>query len=124
KYVKKRNLELSIGDVVERHLINGDMVIFNRQPSLHKLSMMGHFCHINDDPAYMTLRLNVSATNPYNADLDGDEMNLHIPQTIQTVVEVRLIMNAGRHFVSPSTSGIVINIKQDSLFGGLLATLE
>jgi len=59
---------------VERHVINGDYVIFNRQPSLHKMSMMGHRVRVLP---FSTFRLNLSCTTPYNADFDGDEMNMH-----------------------------------------------
>jgi DNA-directed RNA polymerase II subunit RPB1 len=64
----KRETVLKLGDIVERHLIDGDIVLFNRQPSLHKLSMMGHRCNIIPDPMYQTFRVNVSVTEPYNAD--------------------------------------------------------
>lgn len=74
KYVKNRtDLHLSYGDVVERHTCDGDYVIFNRQPSLHKMSMMGHRVRVLP---YSTFRLNLSVTTPYNADFDGDEMNM------------------------------------------------
>lgn len=62
---------------MERHLNNGDLVLFNRQPSLHKMSMMGHRVRILP---YSTFRLNLSVTTPYNADFDGDEMNMHVAQ--------------------------------------------
>ncbi|KAF5837019.1 DNA-dependent RNA polymerase II largest subunit [Dunaliella salina] len=68
---------LELGDKVERHLHNGDLVLFNRQPSLHKMSMMGHRVRILP---YSTFRLNLSVTTPYNADFDGDEMNMHVAQ--------------------------------------------
>lgn len=67
--------ELQIGDKVERHMVDDDFVVFNRQPSLHKMSMMGHRAKVLP---YSTFRLNLSATSPYNADFDGDEMNLHL----------------------------------------------
>ncbi len=67
KHVQKV-VPLKPGDIVERHLVNGDMVLFNRQPSLHKLSMMGHICHIINNPSLLTFRVNVSVTDPYNAD--------------------------------------------------------
>ena len=67
KYVEKPPL-LKPGDIIERHLVNGDMVLFNRQPSLHKLSMMGHKCNIIDNPSLLTFRVNVGVTDPYNAD--------------------------------------------------------
>lgn len=71
KYTEK-TIPLKLGDIVERHLVNGDIVLFNRQPSLHKMSMMGHECHIINNPALLTFRVNVSVTDPYNADFDGD----------------------------------------------------
>ncbi len=63
-----KNIELKYGDIVERHLINGDFVLFNRQPTLHKQSMMGHKIRVIDNPNLCTFRLNPMATTPYNAD--------------------------------------------------------
>ncbi|KAI5013613.1 hypothetical protein ZWY2020_037126 [Hordeum vulgare] len=77
RYVKKSSDQhLELGYKVERHLIDGDFVLFNRQPSLHKVSIMGHRFKIMP---YSTFRLNLSVTSPYNADFDGDEMNMHVP---------------------------------------------
>jgi DNA-directed RNA polymerase II subunit RPB1 len=72
----KYNKEIKIkpGFIVERHLITGDYVLFNRQPSLHKLSMMAHSAHIIKMPTLSTLRMSVSVTKPYNADFDGDKI--------------------------------------------------
>lgn len=67
KYFDKE-VPLKSGDIVERHIVNNDMVLFNRQPSLHKLSMMGHSTHILNDPSILTFRMNVNVTEPYNAD--------------------------------------------------------
>ena len=67
--------------VVERHISNGDIAIFNRQPSLHKMSMMSHKVRVME---YDTFRLNHAVTPSYNADYDGDEMNMHLPQSVQT----------------------------------------
>lgn len=86
--------QLMLGDKVERHLMNGDYGLYNRQPSLHKTSMMGHKIKIIEDPDIFTFRMNESVTEPYNADFDGDEMNLHIPQTEQVKTELMLIANA------------------------------
>lgn len=74
----KVDLRLEPGYIVERHLQSGDYVVFNRAPSLHKMSMMAHRVRILP---YSTFRLNLSVTPPYNADFDGDEMNIHLPQT-------------------------------------------
>ena len=68
--------ELKIGDIVERHLENGDAVLFNRQPSLHRVSIMAHRARIMPNK---TLRFNECVCTPYNADFDGDEMNIHVP---------------------------------------------
>ena len=65
---RKKSIKLNIGDVVERHAVNGDYVLFNRQPSLHKPSMMGHKIHVLNRNDVFTLRMNVSVTGPYNAD--------------------------------------------------------
>ena len=78
------------GDIVNRHLMDGDYVLFNRQPSLHKMSMMGHRVRVLSGN---TFRLNVSVTPPYNADFDGDEMNMHVPQSYETMIELKEIMN-------------------------------
>jgi DNA-directed RNA polymerase II subunit RPB1 len=87
RFVKKSSdTHLEFGYKVERHLQDGDFVIFNRQPSLHKMSMMGHRIRIMP---YSTFRLNLSVTTPYNADFDGDEMNMHVPQTLETRAEVQ-----------------------------------
>ena len=77
--------DLEYGDIVNRHLIDGDIVLFNRQPSLHKMSMMAHSIVVMEGD---TFRLNVCVTTPYNADFDGDEMNMHVPQSQQTRSEL------------------------------------
>ena len=79
-------IELEYGDIVHRHLMDGDFVLFNRQPSLHKMSMMGHKVRVMP---YNTFRLNVSVTKPYNADFDGDEMNMHMPQNDEAEMELK-----------------------------------
>ncbi|KAH8111472.1 beta and beta-prime subunits of DNA dependent RNA-polymerase [Phellopilus nigrolimitatus] len=88
KYNKRADAFLQYGWIVERHLKNGDYVLFNRQPSLHKMSMM---CHRIRLMPYSTFRLNLSVTPPYNADFDGDEMNMHIPQSEETRAELSQI---------------------------------
>jgi DNA-directed RNA polymerase II subunit RPB1 len=67
---RKEKIDLQYGDIVERHIVNGDRVLLNRQPTLHKLSMMGHRIKVIDDDSLSTFRLNVSVTTPYNADFD------------------------------------------------------
>jgi DNA-directed RNA polymerase II subunit RPB1 len=71
---RKEKIELKYGDVVERHIKNGDIVLLNRQPTLHKQSMMGHRIKVIDNPNYCTFRINPNVTTPYNADFDGKRM--------------------------------------------------
>ena len=119
---RKKSLKLRYGDVVERHLINGDPVLFNRQPSLHKLSMMCHRAKILDDDRFNTFRLNVNVTQPYNADFDGDEMNLFAPQSIQTQTELAVIADVNKLIISPKNSYPIIGPVQDSVLGSYIVT--
>ena len=109
-----KNIELNIGDVVDRHLKDGDIVVFNRQPSLHKMSMMGHKIKVMP---HSTFRMNVCATTPYNADYDGDEMNIHAPQSLVVKSEIQELMMVSRNMVSPQSNKPVIGIIQDTLLG-------
>ncbi|RFU26646.1 hypothetical protein B7463_g9701, partial [Scytalidium lignicola] len=107
-------ISLEYGWKVERHIIDGDFIIFNRQPSLHKESMMGHRVRVMP---YSTFRLNLSVTSPYNADFDGDEMNLHVPQTEETRAEVMQLCLVPLNIVSPQRNGPLMGIVQDTLAG-------
>jgi DNA-directed RNA polymerase II subunit RPB1 len=118
--VKDRSaVNLDVGDVVERHVIDGDVVLFNRQPTLHRMSMMGHRVRVLN---YNTFRLNLSCTTPYNADFDGDEMNLHVPQSLLTKAELIEMMMVPKNFVSPNKSAPCMGIVQDSLLGSYRLT--
>lgn len=115
---------LEVGSTVERFLRDGDIVLLNRQPSLHKNSLMGHYVRILP---YSTFRMNVSVTSPYNADFDGDEMNVHVPQTIMARCEAEEIMGVKHNIISAQGNAPVIGLIQDSLLGIFLlsgATLE
>ncbi len=111
---EKHAMSLQIGDVVHRHLIDGDVVLFNRQPSLHRMSMMAHKVRVLP---FETFRLNVNVTSPYNADFDGDEMNMHVPQSVAAAVELDEIACVRRQIISPGTGKPVISLVQDSLLG-------
>jgi len=120
RFLKKdADRHLEYGYRVERHLQNGDVVLFNRQPSLHKMSMMGHRVRILP---HSTFRLNLSVTSPYNADFDGDEMNMHVPQSAETRAEAAEVMAVPRNIVSPQANKPVIGIVQDTLLGCRLMT--
>lgn len=121
KYGRRSDMTLQFGWIVERHLRDGDFVLFNRQPSLHKMSMMCHRVKLMD---YSTFRLNLSVTPPYNADFDGDEMNLHVPQSEETRAELSQIAWVAANIVSPQGNKPVMGIVQDTLCGVRKFTLR
>lgn len=110
----KKGINIEIGDIVHRHLQDGDLVFFNRQPSLHKMSMMGHRIRVLE--VGNTFRLNVSATTPYNADFDGDEMNVFLTQCMEGVAELKYLTIVQNQIVSPQRNQCVIGLVQDTLF--------
>ena len=119
KHVNRREIVLHIGDVVNRHLDDGDIILFNRQPTLHRMSMMGHRVKVLP---YNTFRLNVSVTAPYNADFDGDEMNAHIPQSYEASTELSEIAAVPHQIVTPRHAKPLIGIVQDTLVGSYRIT--
>ncbi|OLL24291.1 DNA-directed RNA polymerase III subunit rpc1 [Neolecta irregularis DAH-3] len=108
---------LRIGDIVERHLHDGDIVLFNRQPSLHKLSIMSHFAKVRP---WRTFRLNECVCNPYNADFDGDEMNMHLPQTEEARAEAMELMGVKNNLVTPKNGEPIIAAIQDFITASYL----
>ena len=113
RYVKNRKIiaeMLAPGYTVERHLANGDLVLFNRQPSLHRMSIMAHEVKIMDG---RTFRLNLTVCPPYNADFDGDEMNLHVPQSEEARTEAELLLKVQEHILSPRFGGPILGGIQD-----------
>ncbi|KAF2726289.1 beta and beta-prime subunits of DNA dependent RNA-polymerase [Polychaeton citri CBS 116435] len=102
--------DLEIGDTVERHLEDGDIVLFNRQPSLHKLSILSHRVKVRP---WRTFRLNECVCNPYNADFDGDEMNLHVPQTEEARTEAIELMGVKNNLATPKNGAPIIAAIQD-----------
>ena len=113
--------ELKEGDVVERHLLDGDVSIFNRQPSLHRMSIMCHKVRVLPGKSF---RLNPAVCNPYNADFDGDEMNLHVPQTEEARAEAEILMEVQTQIMSPKHGLNVIGCIQDSVTGNYLLTKD
>jgi DNA-directed RNA polymerase II subunit RPB1 len=114
---RKKSVKLHYGYIVERHIVDGDPVLFNRQPTLHKMSMMSHKIKVIKDNTLNTFRLNVNTTTPYNADFDGDEMNLFAPQSIQTQLELANIADVKRQIITPKNSKPIIKLKQDTVIG-------
>ena len=111
--------EIQPGYVVERHLMDGDIAIFNRQPTLHRMSMMCHKIRVLPGK---TFRLNPSVCAPYNADFDGDEMNLHIPQTEEARAEAEMLMLVETQLISPRYGLSIIGCMQDAISGNYVLT--
>ncbi len=112
---------LAAGYIVERHLMDGDIVLFNRQPSLHRMSVMAHTVRVLP---YRTFRLHPSVCPPYNADFDGDEMNLHVPQSEESRSEALMLMRVQDQILSPRYGGPIIGAIRDFLTGAYLLTRE
>lgn len=112
---------LKVGSVIERQLMDGDIALFNRQPSLHRVSMMAHEIRVLPGK---TLRLNPAVTPPYNADFDGDEMNLHIPQTIEAQAEAKILMKVEDQILSPRHGHAIIKPQEDYVSGVYFLTRE
>jgi DNA-directed RNA polymerase subunit A' len=107
------------GFTVERHIKDGDIVLFNRQPSLHRMSMMAHEVKVTP---HKTFRLHLSVCPPYNADFDGDEMNLHVLQSDEARAEAKILMTVQEHILSPRFGGPVIGGIHDHITGCFLLT--
>ena len=112
---------LETGFIVERHLMDGDIVLFNRQPSLHRMSMMAHTIRVMDAK---TFRFNLSVCPPYNADFDGDEMNLHVLQSEEARAEAKILMKVQEHILSPRFGGPVIGGIHDHITGSFILTYK
>jgi DNA-directed RNA polymerase subunit A' len=113
--------ELVPGYKVERHLENGDIVLFNRHPSLHRGSLMAHYVKVLPG---RTFRLHPAAKTPYNADFDGDEMNLHSPQTEEARAEAKILLEVKKNLISPKNNTNWIGCISDSITGGYLISLR
>lgn len=117
----QRPYQIEIGDVVERRLMDGDILLLNRQPTLHKGSMIAQKARIRHGK---TIRMNLAVTKTFNADFDGDEMNIHAPASIETETELRELSSLPNHLISCQSSQPIITIVQDSLTGAYLMTQD
>lgn len=110
---------LEPGYIVERHVVDNDIVLFNRQPSLHRMSIMAHSARVLP---YKTFRLNLCDCFPYNADFDGDEMNLHVPQSEEAQTEAKILLMVQNNIISPRHGAPVIGAIRDFLTSTYLLT--
>jgi DNA-directed RNA polymerase subunit A' len=111
--------KLEIGTIIERQLMDGDLSLFNRQPSLHRMSMMAHRVKV---VPYKTFRFNLCVCPPYNADFDGDEMNLHLLQGEEAQAEAEILMKVQENILSPRFGGVIIGGIHDHISGCFLLT--
>ena len=132
----REGLDLEEGWIIERHLRDGDPVLFNRQPSLHRMSLMCFKAKILTDrrpslnpdligatePKESAFRLNLACTKIFNADFDGDEMNIHVLQSIQANAEALHLMSIEKHIISPQNNAPIIALVQNSLLAAYLIT--
>ncbi|GAB6285825.1 MAG: DNA-directed RNA polymerase subunit A' [Methanoregula sp.] len=110
---------IEVGWTVERQLRDGDIVLFNRQPSLHRMSIMAHRVKVMEG---RTFRLNPAVCPPYNADFDGDEMNLHVPQTEEARSEAFILCSVQENILSPRFGGPIIGGIHDHVSGIFMMT--
>ncbi|MBT7706105.1 DNA-directed RNA polymerase subunit A' [archaeon] len=109
--------EIEQGYIVERHMVDGDVVLFQRYPSLHRASMMAHFVKVLPSK---TLRMHPAVCNPYNADFDGDEMQIHGPQSEEALAEAKILLNANNHLFSPKTNMNLMGCIDDAATGNFM----
>ncbi|MEM0097039.1 MAG: DNA-directed RNA polymerase subunit A' [Conexivisphaerales archaeon] len=122
EYVQDREaLAQSLNDdyIIERHIMDGDVVLFNRQPSLHRMSIMAHFVHVLPG---RTFRLHPAVCPPYNADFDGDEMNLHVPQSEEAQAEAMHLMKVQGQIISPRYGAPIMGGIRDYITGAFMLT--
>lgn len=110
---------LSVGDIVERHVMSGDYILFNRQPSLHRISLMAHRARVLP---FRTFRFNECCCAPYNADFDGDEMNIHVVQTEEARAEAKELMLTAQNVITAKNGEPIIACTQDFLTAAYIVT--
>ncbi|MDE1868943.1 MAG: DNA-directed RNA polymerase subunit A' [Candidatus Micrarchaeota archaeon] len=109
------------GYILERQLIDGDMGLLNRQPTLHRLSVMAHTVKVLPG---RTMRIHVSVAYPYNGDFDGDEMNLHVPQSLEAQAEARYLMQPKDLILAPRDGKPVMFTEEDEIAGAYMLTKD
>ncbi|XP_024394449.1 DNA-directed RNA polymerase I subunit 1 [Physcomitrium patens] len=110
----------SVGKTVYRHLRDGDVLLVNRQPTLHKPGVMAHKARVLKGEK--TLRLHYANCSTYNADFDGDEMNVHFPQEELGRAEAYEIVNADQQYVVPTSGDPIRGLIQDHIVSATLLT--
>ncbi|MEM4181993.1 MAG: DNA-directed RNA polymerase subunit A' [Candidatus Pacearchaeota archaeon] len=109
--------EIEVGYSIERNLNDGDIVLFNRHPSLHRASIMAHYVRILPG---RTFRLHPAVCPPYNADFDGDEMNIHGPQTEEARSEAKYLLAVENSIISPKNNTNLLGCNDDAILGNFI----
>lgn len=113
--------EIRVGDKIERYLQDGDPVIVNRQPSLRRQSMIGLKAKIIPE---RIMRINLSITTPLNADFDGDETNMHVPQTVEAIAETAITVGVANNLINEENNRPMIAIVYDGLTSAYMLTYD
>lgn len=108
--------------IVHRHVLNGDVLLLNRQPSLHKPSIMAHKARILYGEK--TFRLHYSNCKAYNADFDGDEMNAHYPQSEVARAEAYNLVNVANNYLVPKDGTPLGGLIQDQVISGVKLSIR
>ena len=116
---EKADYTLEIGDRIERHLQNGDAVVVNRQPTLRQESMIALKVVIVDG---LAIQLPLNVCQCLNADFDGDEINIHVPQSTQAIAEVEELLKMPKHIISPQNNSPIASVIQDGAVGVYMLT--
>ncbi|RDB19957.1 DNA-directed RNA polymerase I subunit rpa1 [Hypsizygus marmoreus] len=112
----------AINKKVYRHLRDGDILILNRQPTLHKPSMMAHKARVLQGEK--TIRMHYANCNSYNADFDGDEMNIHFPQNQVARAEAMMLANTDNQYLVPTSGNPLRGLIQDHVVAGVWMTTQ
>ncbi|KAL2633755.1 hypothetical protein R1flu_005234 [Riccia fluitans] len=115
----RSNHSLEIGDVVHRHLRDGDLVYVNRPPSLHKHSLIALKTHIQDSA---TFTINPAVCTPLHADFDGDCLHVFVPQSEESKAELRQLLSVPEQILPPLADKTVLGLSQDNILGAHLVT--
>lgn len=115
-------LENAENKTVYRHMMNGDVLLFNRQPTLHKPSLMSHIARVL--PSEQTIRMHYANCSGYNADFDGDEMNLHLLQSHLARAEAYNLSICDKQYILPRNRGPIRGLIQDIILSAVFLTMQ
>lgn len=120
RFRKGNNNDTHQGTIVNRHLVTGDVLLFNRQPTLHKPSIMAFRARVL--PGEKGFRLHYANCKSFNADFDGDEMNAHLPQSELARSEAYNIASVNRQYLVPKDGSPLGGLIQDHVVAVCLMT--